>query len=329
MKEPENPRIRLVPRKAREAKIEVQEEKRSVLGRLCYVSIILLLLSSSICGVYMLVYGIDPTEMSSFQNFDVIQSLEKIGGELKRMKLPQFELGAESLMPNFLGSELSLPSKETMNSVSSSMKEQIQSIWTSVSALLGTTWSSLATSSSGLTGLSDGLLAGLEATRDHVETFTAGFRTVAGQQFSRVSNVLSTYTTAIMETLMALDININFYVEDIPSTPETYLGEEGGSRASMETPKAPENVPLTPPGLSIEEVSQAPAESSVQSPDATPTNAQSSDATPTNAQSPDASAATHHSKVDAVKAPVANAQEPKKTEENASNEDSPKHNIPV
>ena len=78
-----------------------------------------------------------------------------------------------------------------------------------------------------LSGLSDGLLAGLEATRDHVETFTAGVRTVAGQQFSRVSNVLSTYTTAIMETLMALDININFYVEDIPSTPETYLGEEG------------------------------------------------------------------------------------------------------
>ena len=78
-----------------------------------------------------------------------------------------------------------------------------------------------------LLGLSDGLLAGLEATKDHVETFTAGIQTVAGQQFSRVSNILSTYTTALMETLMALDINVNFYVEDIPSTPETYQGEEG------------------------------------------------------------------------------------------------------
>ena len=78
-----------------------------------------------------------------------------------------------------------------------------------------------------LLGLSDGLLAGLEATKDHVETFTAGIQTVAGQQFSRVSNILSPYTTALMETLMALDIKVNFYVEDIPSTPETYEGEKG------------------------------------------------------------------------------------------------------
>ena len=40
MKEPENPRIRLVPRKAREAKIEVQEEKRFGIRifELCFIN---------------------------------------------------------------------------------------------------------------------------------------------------------------------------------------------------------------------------------------------------------------------------------------------------
>jgi len=111
----------------REVTISIEEKpvERTCLGKICYASIILALLSSVACGVYVLANGEPdinniaemvnnaPNIAKSLGN-EAVESLYSLPARVKNLQVPEFHLGAESILPNFLGTKISLPSEKTI-----------------------------------------------------------------------------------------------------------------------------------------------------------------------------------------------------------------------